>query len=123
MKKAILLIMVVVLAGCQDESETQYSVNPDLSPYVEQFYASAAQNGVIIPKNLVADFGITQAITQERTQGAQNTFLYDRALFEYQKTNGLESEIEKNVFVGLGRLLLKKNVVWENKDQYIIDLF
>jgi hypothetical protein len=79
MKNYILpLLILAALGACQDENEIQYSINPELQPYVDIFYSEAAARGAEIPKNLVADFkqeiqGITKG---DKIQG-QN-YLYVR---------------------------------------------
>lgn len=79
MKRCILPVLILAALGaCQDENEIQYSVNPELQPYVDVFYSEAAARGAVIPKNLVADFkqeiqGITKG---DKIQG-QN-YLYVR---------------------------------------------
>lgn len=50
MKYLYCLLILAALGACQDENETVYSVAPELTPYVEAFYAEASQSGKLSPR-------------------------------------------------------------------------
>jgi hypothetical protein len=125
MKKiTLILTLISVVAMSCEENEVSYYVAPELAPYVDAFYSEASARNVTIPKNLIADLSTTvQAYTKEGTDKGQNTLYYNSLIFQGQKDAGLEAEIEKTTFMAMGRLFMKKNVEWENRDKYLSAIF
>lgn len=103
--KKYLLIFLAALGACQEENSTIYSVDPALSPYVDTFYAEAAERGVIPPRNLIAEFKGIQAGVEVDMRGDQNYLFVHPTTFERMGAGALEVQI----YSRLGGLFLKRS--------------
>jgi hypothetical protein len=120
---SIVTVVVTLFLSCSENDDPKFSVSPELSPFVESFYAEAQSRNVSIPKNLVAELKSTQAITDyNRTEG-QNYLYFSTGIYEHRINNGMEPEIEKDVYIALSKLLLKRNISWANKEQFLNEAF
>lgn len=93
MRNYLCLFILAALGACQEENEVIYSVDPALAQYVETFYSEAAERGVTIPKNLVAEFGEVQAIAKGETTHGQNYLSVSKAMFDGFNDSQREAQI------------------------------
>lgn len=111
MKNYLLLTACILfLASCQEDNETIYSVDHNLKPYVSTFYDEAAERGVTIPQNLIAELKGGQAISGVDTRHEQNYLYFDPATFATYYNENREPQIEAHVYYRLGQLFLKKDI-------------
>ena len=99
------LIALVMLTSCS-EHETTYRVATELQPYVDAFYAEAGNAS----KNLVAELKQIQSTTNVEITNDQHYFYFNTSSFNAMKASGEEEQIMQAVYIGLGKVLLKKNV-------------
>lgn len=112
MKNFIVTIaIVIILAGCQEENETVYSIDSALDPYVSTFYAEAAERGVVIPKNLIGEIKLGQSMVETYTQHNQNYLYFQPTSFDYYIKRNEERFIEAHVYNRLGGLFLKRSPI------------
>lgn len=111
MKTYILpLALLIFFASCNEENETIYSVDPALESYVSAFYTEAAERGVTIPRNLIAELKAIQGISHAQTDYEQNKLYFNDTMFANFKAAGVEPLIEAHVFYRLGGLLLHREI-------------
>ena len=118
MKKYIFSLLIASLVACEDNSDPIFQVESELRPYVDVFYAEAAERGVTIERNLVArlaDYEV-QGIAKTDKRGGQRHLLVDRAVFNSMKAAGAEHEIEALVVYQLAGSFLGRPL------QEIVDL-
>jgi hypothetical protein len=107
MKPLITLLLLCALTACED-NETSYSVSPELTPYIDEFYNQAEAHGKSLPKNnLIAGLNSScQSITQISKDDEQWTLEFDKEIFQGMPQNNIEAYI----FHELGRIVLKREL-------------
>jgi hypothetical protein len=107
MKSFITLLFLCALTACED-NETAYSVSPELTPYVDEFYNQAETHGKSLPKNnLIANLNSScQSITQISKDDEQWTLEFDKEIFQGMP----QTNIEAYIFHELGRIVLKREL-------------
>ena len=128
MKRYILPILILAALGaCQDENEVRYSVDPQLQPYVDTFYNEAAERGVVIPKNLVAELNeVVQGISTAEIDNGQYYLHFNATMFDGFKAAGVESQIEANIYGKLAEVFRKKSFMTKvatDKESYFDEVF
>jgi hypothetical protein len=108
-RKSLFAAALIVLVACS-ENDPVFSINPDLVPYVDEFYSDASSASVDVPKILIADIQTCQSIYVADSSPAQAKLLIDHTSFYNMKNRGQEDLIKIYVYTGLGRALLRKNI-------------
>lgn len=111
MKYVILGAVLMAAISCSDENETTYSVTPELSTYVDSFFAEASLRGKDLPKqNLIASLNSgCQAITEISKDDEQWVLKFDKEMFEAMAGNP-NNKVESMIFHELGRIILKREL-------------
>lgn len=110
MKHSILILVAVVAFSCSDDEPT-HSVSPELSTYVDSFYAEASLRGKELPKqNLIASLNSgCQSIIEISKDGDQWVLKFDKEMFEAMSGNP-NNKVESMIFHELGRIVLKREL-------------
>lgn len=111
MKKLMLVFITVLCVSCSDDNEATYSVQPELSTYVDSFFAEAELRGKNLPQNnLIASLNSgCQAITEISKDGEQWVLKFDKEMFEAMAGNP-NNKVESMIFHELGRIVLKREL-------------
>lgn len=115
MKYLIALTLITVLLSCSDKEQTIYNVQPDISSYVDSFYAEAQLRGKILPKDnlIVTVVSECQAITAIERNGDQWYLKFDKESFESMSGHA-NNLIEATLFHELGKIVLNRELTSGN---------
>lgn len=115
MKPFIVMLAAVLLFSCSEEDATRYSIDAELAPYVDSFYAEAAKYGKSFPKeNLIVILkkGIpvtARTIRQVNSRdGNQVTIEMNEEYFRANQTGGISPCIESVMFHEMGHAKLRR---------------
>jgi hypothetical protein len=100
----ITALALIVLVSCT-EKEMDYTVNPELSTYVDAFYSDASAADKDVPKVLIADIKPIQSITYSES-GDQPLFYFNTQSFQDMSDEARRT----HSYLALGKALLRANV-------------
>lgn len=109
------VLLTVFLAACSDEDPTVYNVQPDISVYVDSFYAEAQTRGKVLTKDnlIVTVVSECQAITVIEKKGDQWYLKFDKEAFGYMAGHP-NNLIEAMLFHELGKIVLNRELTSGN---------
>jgi hypothetical protein len=87
MSKLSIIFALVILFACSEDREIQYTVNPALTAYVDEFYSAAQARNVTIPKNLIAEIQPgAQSLINVSKDGDQRTLYVTTGFLDISET-------------------------------------
>lgn len=119
--KKLIFVCCLFMIGCDDSLfDTEYTINLQLRPYVDEFYKEALNRNILIDKeNLIVKFANMDCCDGKSIKrGNQRIVQIDRDEWEYRidqghdfidSTTNLSLGIQEIIFHELGHALLYRN--------------
>lgn len=112
MRPIIILFVLATIVSCDDSNPT-FTIEAELSDYVNSFYQEAQLRGKTLPQdNLIAQLDSNcQGMIEAHKDNDQWILKLDREIFTSMEQHGNpNNKIESMIFHELGRIILKRDL-------------